>query len=86
MVMHLLIMPAAAPLILFGARPILVCWRPQIICCWLGGALTVLLWHIAAVFAYLIAALVLTARLLASERTRASEGGLVDGGSVHLCA
>jgi hypothetical protein len=71
--MHLLIMMVAAPLILFGARPILVRWRPQIICCWLAGALTVLLCHIAAVFAYLIPALVLTARLLASERTRASE-------------
>jgi putative membrane protein len=50
MVMHLLIMTAAAPLILFGARPALVRWRPPIIGCWLAGTLTVLLWHVPVVF------------------------------------
>jgi len=50
MLMHLLIMMVAAPLILFGARPALVRWRPQITSCWLAGALTVLLWHVPAVF------------------------------------
>jgi putative membrane protein len=51
MVMHLLIMMVAAPLILFAARPTLVRWRPQIAACWMAGTLTVLLWHIPAVFA-----------------------------------
>jgi putative membrane protein len=50
MVMHLLIMMVAAPLILFAARPTLVRWRPQIAFCWLAGTLTVLLWHVPAVF------------------------------------
>jgi putative membrane protein len=50
MVMHLLIMLVAAPLILFGARPVLARWRPQLTSCWLAGALTVLLWHVPAVF------------------------------------
>jgi putative membrane protein len=50
MAMHLLIMTVAAPLILFGARPILVRWRPRIAACWLAGTLTVLLWHLPAVF------------------------------------
>jgi len=50
MVMHLLIMMVAAPLILFAVRPTLARWRPQIIFCWLAGALTVLLWHVPAVF------------------------------------
>jgi putative membrane protein len=43
-------MMVAAPLILFGARPTLARWRPQIISCWLAGTLTVLLWHVPAVF------------------------------------
>lgn len=50
MVMHLLIMTVAAPLILFGVRPALVRWRPQLTSCWLAGTLTVLCWHIPAVF------------------------------------
>lgn len=50
MVEHLLIMTVAAPLILFGVRPTLVRWRPQITFCWLMGTLTVLLWHVPAVF------------------------------------
>jgi putative membrane protein len=48
--MHLLIMLVAAPLILFTVRSTLVHWRPQIACCWLAGALTVLFWHVPAVF------------------------------------
>ena len=50
MVQHLLLMMVAAPLILFGTRPALVRWRLQIISCWLAGTLTVLLWHVPAVF------------------------------------
>jgi putative membrane protein len=50
MMMHLLIMMVASPLILFGARPKLVGWRPNMPSCWLIGTLTVLLWHVPAVF------------------------------------
>lgn len=50
MAMHLLIMTLAAPLILFGAGPSLVRWRPQITSCWLVGTLTMILWHVPAVF------------------------------------
>jgi putative membrane protein len=50
MVMHLLIMTVAAPLILFGVRPTLLHWRPPVIGCWLVGTLTVLLWHVPAIF------------------------------------
>ena len=48
----------------------------------LAGAL---MW-VTVTFVYLIPALVLTARLLASERTQPRKWGLVDGRSVHLCA
>jgi len=50
MVMHLLIMLVAAPLILFAALPALQRWQPQIAYCWLTGTLTVLFWHVPAVF------------------------------------
>ena len=50
MMMHLLIMLVAAPLFLFAARSTLMRWRPQIAFCWLAGTLTVLLWHVPAVF------------------------------------
>ena len=50
MMMHLLIMMVASPLVLFGARPKLVGWRPNMASCWLIGTLTVLLWHVPAVF------------------------------------
>ena len=50
MVQHLLLMLAAAPLILLGSRSILPRWRPQLTLCWLAGALTVLFWHVPAVF------------------------------------
>jgi cytochrome c oxidase assembly factor CtaG len=48
--MHLLIMIVAAPLILFLARSTLVRWRPPIVACWVAGTLTVLFWHVPAVF------------------------------------
>jgi putative membrane protein len=51
MVKHLLIMTVAAPLILFGARSTLVRWHPQMTSCWLASTLTVLFWHVPAVFA-----------------------------------
>lgn len=50
MLMHLLIMLVAAPLVLFAAHPTLARWHPPIIACWLAGTLTVLLWHVPAVF------------------------------------
>jgi len=50
MAMHLLIMMVLAPLIVFAARSTLVRWRPQTAACWLAGTLTVLLWHVPAVF------------------------------------
>jgi cytochrome c oxidase assembly factor CtaG len=50
MVQHVLIMMVAAPLILFGTHLTPVRWRPQIISCWLVGTLTVILWHVPAVF------------------------------------
>jgi len=65
MVQHLLLMVVAAPLILLGARPIILrhgLWRPPVLVerlgiifthpafCWLAGTLTVLVWHVPAVF------------------------------------
>jgi putative membrane protein len=50
MVQHLLLMLVAAPLILFGARSIVAQWRPQLTLCWLAGAVTVLAWHVPAIF------------------------------------
>ncbi len=50
MAQHLLLMLAAAPLILFGARSILARWRPRLSFCWLAGTLTVLFWHVPAIF------------------------------------
>ena len=50
MVMHLLIMTVAAPLIFFAVRSSLMRWRPQIAFCWMAGTLTVLFWHVPAVF------------------------------------
>src|SRR5262249_12601336 len=47
---HLLLMVVAVPLILLGARSILVRWRPHPAFCWLAGSLTVLVWHVPAVF------------------------------------
>ena len=51
MVQHLLLMLVAAPLILFGLRPSLRGhWRPNLVVSWLAGSLTVVIWHIPAVF------------------------------------
>lgn len=50
MVQHLLIMVLAAPLILLGARASLVRWHPYPAFCWLAGTLTVIVWHVPAVF------------------------------------
>jgi cytochrome c oxidase assembly factor CtaG len=51
MVQHLLLMVVAAPLILLGTRDTLhVRWHPHPAFCWLAGTLTVILWHVPAVF------------------------------------
>jgi putative membrane protein len=50
MVMHLLITLVAAPLILFAVRCSLMRWRPHIAFCWMAGTLTVLFWHVPAIF------------------------------------
>jgi putative membrane protein len=50
MVQHLLLMLVAAPLILFGARSIVAKWQPQLTLCWLAGTVTVLAWHVPAIF------------------------------------
>ena len=59
MVQHLLLMVVAAPVILFGAMPISRRqWLPKLLrtiqtrlwFCWLVGSLTVIVWHIPAVF------------------------------------
>ncbi|MGJ5818137.1 cytochrome c oxidase assembly protein [Paludibaculum fermentans] len=50
MVQHLLIMLVAGPLILLGARSIVVRWHPHPVFCWLAGTLTVIVWHVPAVF------------------------------------
>ena len=50
MVQHLLVMLVAAPLILLGARSIVPQWRPPLTLCWLAGAVTVLAWHVPAIF------------------------------------
>ena len=49
MVQHLLIMVVAAPLILLGLRSS-VGWHPHPAFCWLAGALTVIIWHVPAIF------------------------------------
>ena len=50
MVQHLLLMLAAAPLVLLGARPMLTRWNPHPAFCWLAGAVTVIVWHVPAIF------------------------------------
>jgi putative membrane protein len=49
MAQHLLLMLLAAPLILLGARPTTLP-QPPIAVCWLAGSLTVIFWHIPAIF------------------------------------
>jgi len=50
MVQHLLLMVVAAPLILLGAPSLAIRWRPHPTFCWLAGTLTVIVWHIPAIF------------------------------------
>jgi putative membrane protein len=51
MVQHLLLTLVAAPLILVGVRPSQrLHWHPHIMVCWLAGSLTVILWHVPAIF------------------------------------
>ncbi len=50
MAQHLLLMLVAAPLILLGARSLVVPWAPPLTLCWLAGAVTVLAWHVPAIF------------------------------------
>jgi protoheme IX farnesyltransferase len=47
MAQHLLLMLVAAPLVLFALRPH---WRPNLVVSWLAGSLTVIVWHVPAVF------------------------------------
>lgn len=51
MVQHLLLMVVAAPMILLGARSILPLIRTHPAFCWLAGSLTVIAWHVPALFA-----------------------------------
>ena len=51
MVQHLLIMLVAAPLILLGVRSsIRLHWRPNLVISWLVGSVTVIIWHVPAIF------------------------------------
>jgi putative membrane protein len=51
MAQHLLLMVGAAPLILLATRNSLhLRWHPHAAFCWLAGTLTVILWHVPAIF------------------------------------
>jgi putative membrane protein len=50
MAQHLMLMLVAAPLLLFGARSLALRWRPHPAFCWLAGTVTVIVWHVPAVF------------------------------------
>lgn len=50
MAQHLVLMLIASPLVLLGAPSIVSRWRPYPAFCWLAGTLTVIVWHIPAVF------------------------------------
>jgi putative membrane protein len=51
MVQHLLLMLVAAPLILVGISSSLrLRWRPNLLISWLAGTLTVIIWHVPAIF------------------------------------
>ena len=51
MVQHLLLMLVAAPLVLLGVRSSLrLRWRPNLVVSWLAGSLTVIIWHVPAIF------------------------------------
>lgn len=49
MAQHLILMLVAAPLLLMGARPAAVPRLPLTIC-WFAGSLTVIFWHVPAIF------------------------------------
>jgi len=49
MAQHLLLMLVAAPLIVLGARPAILP-QPHLGVCWFAGSLTVIFWHIPAIF------------------------------------
>jgi putative membrane protein len=49
MAQHLILMLVAAPLILLGARPATLP-QPPLAICWFAGSLTVIFWHIPAIF------------------------------------
>jgi len=50
MAQHLVLMLVAAPLILRGAPSLVSRWRPHPALCWLAGTLTVIVWHVPAIF------------------------------------
>jgi putative membrane protein len=51
MVQHLFLMLVAAPLVLLGVRSSLrLHWRPNLVVSWLAGSLTVIIWHVPAIF------------------------------------
>ena len=51
MAQHLLIMLVAAPLVLLGVNSSLrLHWRPNLVISWLAGTLTVIIWHVPAIF------------------------------------
>jgi putative membrane protein len=50
MAQHLVLMLLVAPLILLGAPSIISRWRPPPALCWLAGTLTVIVWHVPAIF------------------------------------
>jgi putative membrane protein len=51
MVQHLLLMLVAAPLILVGVgSSFRLDWRPHLMVSWLAGSLTVIIWHVPAIF------------------------------------
>jgi putative membrane protein len=49
MAQHLILMLVAAPLILLGARPAALP-QPPLAICWFAGSLTVIFWHVPAIF------------------------------------
>jgi putative membrane protein len=50
MAQHLTLMLVVAPLLLFGARSLVIRWRPHPAFCWFAGTVTVIVWHVPAVF------------------------------------
>jgi len=51
MVQHLVLMLVATPLILLGVGSTLrLHWRPHLVVSWLAGSLTVIIWHVPAIF------------------------------------